>query len=200
MTLFDGTEWRRAARPVLWSAAVLVGLGTFTFGYGEGHSYLSNTPETCANCHIMQPQLDSYRKAGHHTVAVCVDCHLPHDFLGKWTAKVRSGWNHSVAFTTGRFAEPIVLKPSSSRILRENCVACHGGLVHDLLSGGDLRCVHCHRAAGHGELAGLGGPERGEGPDGGAGSVGGGGPAGAASGGGPAGAGAIQEEGPEWRN
>lgn len=32
---------------------VLSGLGIFTFGYGQGASYLSNNPESCVNCHIM---------------------------------------------------------------------------------------------------------------------------------------------------
>ena len=143
----------------LWPAAVLVGIGTFTFSYGEGLSYLSADPEACANCHIMQPQLDSYQKASHHTAATCVDCHLPHDFPGKYLAKARNGWNHSVAFATGRFVEPIVIKEANSRVLQENCLACHGALVHDLLIAGDLRCVHCHRSVGHGVLAGLGGPQ-----------------------------------------
>ena len=143
---------------VLWPAAALAGIGTFTFGYGEGFSYLSTNPEACANCHIMQPRLDSYRKASHHTAATCVDCHLPSDFLGKYLAKLRNGWNHSVAFTTGRFAEPIVIKETNSSILQENCLACHGALIHDLTIAAGLRCVHCHRTVGHGELAGLGGP------------------------------------------
>ena len=30
---------------------ILTGVGAFTFGYGQGWSYLSNNPATCANCH-----------------------------------------------------------------------------------------------------------------------------------------------------
>ena len=29
----------------------IVGLGTFTFIYGQGHSYFSDDPESCVNCH-----------------------------------------------------------------------------------------------------------------------------------------------------
>lgn len=146
---------------VLWPLAILGGLGAFAIDYGEGLSYLSADPEACANCHIMRPRLESYLKASHHTAATCVDCHLPRSFFPKYIAKARNGWNHTVAFTTGRFHEPIVIKPYNSRVLQENCHACHGTLVHDLVIAGDLRCVHCHVDAGHGELAGLGGPERG---------------------------------------
>ena len=60
---------------------VLFGLGGFTMFYAEGLSYFSANPEACKNCHIMQPQFDSWQKASHHTVAGCVDCHLPHDFI-----------------------------------------------------------------------------------------------------------------------
>ncbi len=144
---------------VVWPVAALAGLGIFAFDYGEGLSYLSTDPSACANCHIMQPQLDSYLKASHHTAATCVDCHLPHEFLPKYVAKLRNGWNHSVAFTTGRFPEPIAITEANARVLQENCVTCHGDLVHDLVVGDDLRCVHCHVTVGHGERASLGGPQ-----------------------------------------
>ena len=151
--------YRRYATAV-FPLGVLVGLAVFAFDYGEGLSYFSRDPAACANCHIMQPQLDSYLKASHHTVATCVDCHLPHGFLAKYAAKARNGWNHSYAFTTGRFPEPIVMTEKNRHVLEENCLACHGELVHDLVTTGELRCVRCHRTVGHGEQVGLGGPER----------------------------------------
>ena len=39
---------------------MLLGLGGFTFHYGEGLSYLSTDPAACVNCHIMQPQYESW--------------------------------------------------------------------------------------------------------------------------------------------
>src|SRR5215210_2063007 len=65
----------------------LVGLGSFTFLYGEGISYFSTDPKACMNCHIMRPQYDSWSKSSHHAVAKCVDCHLPHTFIPKYIAK-----------------------------------------------------------------------------------------------------------------
>ncbi|MGB2693399.1 MAG: NapC/NirT family cytochrome c, partial [Thermodesulfobacteriota bacterium] len=62
---------------------ILIGLGSFTFYYGEGLSYMSKDPKACVNCHIMQSQYDSWQKASHHTVATCVQCHLPHGFVDK---------------------------------------------------------------------------------------------------------------------
>jgi cytochrome c nitrite reductase small subunit len=110
----------------------------------------------------MQPQYDSWLKSGHHHVAGCADCHLPHDLIGKYTAKALNGWHHSKAFTLQNFAEPIAIKPANARILQDNCVACHQGLLHPSAvaerAGDEVQCVHCHQSVGHGERAGLGGP------------------------------------------
>ena len=146
--------------------AVLIGvaggIGGYTLVYAEGLSYMSSDPKVCANCHIMNSQYDSWQKSSHHAAAGCVDCHLPRDFVGKWTAKAVNGYHHSKGFTLQDFAEPIAIKPGNSRILQENCLACHRDLVHEVAAetgrGGEFTCVHCHQSAGHGERAGLGGP------------------------------------------
>jgi len=144
---------------------MLLGVGVFTLDYAEGLSYLSADPEACANCHIMRAQFDSWQKSSHHGVAVCVDCHLPHDFIGKYVAKAENGYHHSVGFTFQDFHEPIMIKDKNAGILQENCIACHADLAHNMLVGvagepDDVQCVHCHRTVGHGEPAGLGGPAR----------------------------------------
>ena len=153
----------------LWILCMLgsvgVGIGLYTFYYAEGLSYMSDDPEVCINCHIMQPQYDSWLAASHHTVASCVDCHLPHSFIPKYLAKGENGWFHSVAFTLQNFPEPIRIKPKNAAILQRNCIACHEPLVHELAAGAvasdpdAVQCVQCHVGVGHGERAGLGGPE-----------------------------------------
>lgn len=141
---------------------ILLGLGGVTLHYGEGFSYFSADPQACANCHIMRPQLASWQKSSHHTFATCVDCHLPHDFLNKYIAKAENGYNHSKAFTLQNFHEPIQINAKNSQILQNNCIACHNDVVHNLVNTNEtdaVRCIHCHQDAGHGESAGLGGPE-----------------------------------------
>jgi len=156
-------EKRGAALPVVLAVmlGLLAGIGGYTFLYAEGLSYMSNDPKVCVNCHIMQPQFDSWQKASHHTVATCVACHLPHGFFGKYFSKAENGYHHSKAFTLQNFHEPITIGAKASRILQENCLNCHGDLVHQQVSldkdpSAELRCVHCHRSVGHGETAGLG--------------------------------------------
>lgn len=136
-----------------------VGIGGSTFHYAEGLSYLSTDPRACANCHIMEPQFASWQTASHHTAAACVDCHLPPAFPEKYLAKAVNGWNHSKAFTTQAFPEPIVITPPNAAILQANCTRCHEALVHDVSAAdGAPRCVSCHVDVGHGEQVGLGGP------------------------------------------
>ncbi|MBL8862164.1 MAG: cytochrome c nitrite reductase small subunit [Planctomycetes bacterium] len=163
---------RPARRGVLVASAVAaligsaLGVGGFTFHYAEGASYLSTDPRACVNCHIMQPQYDSWQKASHHTVAACVDCHLPPSGLAKWIAKAENGWNHSKGFTLQDFAEPIRIKGANPAILQENCLRCHADLLHDQVAGATtdrdaIQCIHCHRDVGHGPTAGLGGRDLG---------------------------------------
>ena len=140
---------------------LLAGIGGFTFLYAEGFSYISEDPKVCANCHIMQPQYDSWQKASHHTVATCVDCHLPHGFFSKYFQKAATGYHDAVAFTLQNFHEPIMISEKGSRILQGGCLHCHGALVHEQViraskESDEVRCVHCHRSVGHGATTGLG--------------------------------------------
>ncbi len=48
----------------------MIGLGTYTFLYAKGYSYLTNNPEACANCHVMHPY-EAWLKSSHHSVASC---------------------------------------------------------------------------------------------------------------------------------
>ena len=142
-----------------WLASALfggvIGLGIFTFWYARGGSYFSTDPKACVNCHIMNDQYDSWQKAGHHAHATCVDCHLPHDFVGKYVAKAENGFWHSKAFTLEDFPEPIRIGERNARILKVNCMECHRELVRDLAAHGAFaddsnNCIRCHIAVGHG--------------------------------------------------
>lgn len=151
--------------PVLLCVALglAVGVGAFTFRYAEGFSYFSADPKACVNCHIMRPQYDAWLKSSHHDVAVCIDCHLPHDLVPKYLVKAENGYRHSKQFTAQTFHEPIQLTPHAFRVLQQNCVHCHADLVHDIASASRgekdaLVCTQCHARVGHGERAGLGGP------------------------------------------
>jgi len=142
---------------------VALGVGAFTFRYAEGFSYFKSDPKACVNCHIMRPQYDAWLKSSHHAVAVCIDCHLPHDFVPKYLAKAENGYRHGEKFTTQSFVEPIVVQQRGREILEDNCLRCHGDLVASMhwiaTDGADrISCVRCHGGVGHGEVARLGAP------------------------------------------
>lgn len=153
--------WQRLfARLPLWTwlllaglSGGLVGLGAFTFTYAEGASYLSNDPQACVNCHIMRDVFDGWNHGSHKAVAVCNDCHTPHTFPGKYVIKAINGWNHSVAFTTGNFPEPIRITDRNRQVAQENCLYCHGDLTTAIShadSDDPTDCLTCHAGVGHG--------------------------------------------------
>ena len=141
---------------VLLTVAVLgaaLGLGVFTFAYGNGAAYLSSDPAACKQCHVMNEPFDSWVKSSHRDVATCNDCHLSHDPIGKWVTKADNGFFHSLAFTTGQFPDPIRIKPRNRRVTQQACLHCHDDLLHaqrpEEASEDALLCVRCHTSPGH---------------------------------------------------
>jgi cytochrome c nitrite reductase small subunit len=134
------------------AVGLAAGIGGFTFFYAHGAAYLTDDPAACANCHIMRPYLDGWVKSSHRAVATCNDCHTPAGFVRKYAAKARNGFWHSVAFTSGRYPEPLRIKPHNTRIAEEACRRCHQPIV-DAIEGNagleELSCIRCHGAVGH---------------------------------------------------
>ena len=167
---------RTAAIAAAIAIGLAVGLGGFTFVYARGASYLTNDPQACANCHIMEEHFSAWIKSSHHTVATCNDCHTPHDLVGKYTTKAMNGFWHSFYFTTGNFPDPLRITPRNHEITEEACRYCHAPIVESIdaehlqaagraeagmLQGGggaaghapsdpeEFSCVRCHRHVGH---------------------------------------------------
>ncbi len=148
----------RGPTPALLSVAagIALGVGAFTFLYARGASYLTDAPEACANCHVMQRHFIAWQAASHRAAAVCNDCHTPHDLLGKWTTKALNGLHHSLAFTTGHFPDAIRITARNRTVTEATCRSCHGELVASISRGEApghgqaISCLQCHRDVGHG--------------------------------------------------
>jgi cytochrome c nitrite reductase small subunit len=147
------------ARKLALIAAVLVGTllgaGGTTIWTSEATAYFRNDPKACINCHIMREQFDGWQKASHHAHATCNDCHMPPGFVNKYWTKAENGYWHSKGFTLQDFHEPIQIRPRNARIVRDNCLRCHGDLMSNVAHAGDpeperLDCVRCHAQVGHG--------------------------------------------------
>ena len=142
------------SRTVLGIAVGLaIGIGGYTFLYAKGGSYLTNDPSACANCHIMQDYYDAWIKSSHRSVAVCNDCHTPKGFVAKYATKASNGFWHSFAFTSGRFPDPLRIKPHNREITEQACRKCHSEIV-DAIEGPHedaptLSCIRCHTSVGH---------------------------------------------------
>ena len=141
--------------PVLTASAlgIAAAVGGYTFIYARGYSYMTNDPEACANCHIMEDHFRAWSRSSHHAVAVCNDCHTPPGLIPKYAVKAINGFNHSLAFTTGRFPEPLRITRRNAEVTEKACRKCHGDIVLAIESphprGEQLSCIRCHSAVGH---------------------------------------------------
>lgn len=132
-----------------------VGVGAYTFVYARGYSYLTDNPEACANCHVMQDQYSGWLKSSHRSVAVCNDCHTPPALVGKYTTKARNGFWHSYYFTTGWFEDNIRITPRGHEVTEGACRKCHQEIVdaiegaHPEVDDARTSCIRCHNSVGH---------------------------------------------------
>ncbi|NJM94564.1 MAG: cytochrome c nitrite reductase small subunit [Cytophagales bacterium] len=152
--------WRPA---VILVAGVFAGLGCYIVYTSKAHSYLSDEPTTCVNCHIMAPQFATWQHSSHHLVATCNDCHVPHDnVLNKYYFKAKDGLRHATIFTLRAEPQVIRMHAPGQRVVQQNCIRCHESLVEALATGAapghvptDRQCWSCHREVPHGRVKSL---------------------------------------------
>jgi cytochrome c nitrite reductase small subunit len=134
-------------------AGMLIAIGGYTFVYAKGYSYVTNDPAACANCHVMENHYRAWIKSSHRAVAVCNDCHTPPGLLPKYATKAINGFNHSLAFTTGVFPEPLRITPRNADVTEKACRKCHEDIVSAIESPSvetnRLSCIRCHSTVGH---------------------------------------------------
>lgn len=138
-------------------AGVLVGYAVgacaFTFVYARGHSYFTNDPAACANCHVMEQQLNAWFKSSHRNAAVCNDCHTPPGLVPKYITKAQIVFMHSFAFTTGNYTDPIQIKRRNHAVTKMACRKCRQEMVAAIESpvgsAEALSCIRCLHAVGH---------------------------------------------------
>lgn len=152
-------RWLPLAAVLLVGA--MIGLGGFTFVYAKGYSYISDDPQVCGNCHIMDEHVAAWNKSSHRSVATCNDCHTPHDPLGKYAVKAKNGFWHSFYFTTGTFPDPLRITPANHEVTEEACRYCHWRITEAIDHGPsaptidlsreeeEFTCTRCHRYVGH---------------------------------------------------
>ncbi len=152
--------------PVIIMLGILSGLSVFAFRISKAHSYLSDNPEACVNCHIMAPQYATWSHSAHREVANCNDCHVPHNnVLNKYYFKAKDGLRHATIFTLRIEPQIIFIKEEGQEAVQMNCIRCHESTVTDSkmitvteefhYSRLERKCWECHRETPHGRVNSL---------------------------------------------
>ena len=147
--------------PIVAIVVAALAMGYFAF-VTEAASYGGSAPETCANCHVMDSQYESWYHGAHENWAKCTDCHLPHDnFAVYYAEKGRQGAKDVYAFVTGNIPLAIRASDKTKGIVQENCIHCHEDSVDSIVMGAqpfDRYCWDCHRDIAHNARGGSGLP------------------------------------------
>ena len=153
--------------PLCAILGLLVGLTGYTVYISRAHSYLSDDPAACINCHVMDSYYQSWSRSSHAEWANCNDCHTPqHNFIAKYTFKAMDGLYHAAVFTFGAEPQVIRTREASNEVIMDNCIRCHTqlntamvntGLVsfEDTKHGQGKACWQCHTQVPHTNVSNL---------------------------------------------
>jgi cytochrome c nitrite reductase small subunit len=158
--------------PDQWKSVVVVlmgiffGLAAYVFYISKAPSYLSDNPETCINCHVMNPQFATWAHSSHRRITNCNDCHVPHNnVFSKYLFKAEDGLRHATIFTLRNEPQVIFIREAGKKAVQANCIRCHEQSVgmafvkpvqprfHNYLP--ERQCLDCHRETPHGRVNGL---------------------------------------------
>lgn len=157
-------EWKIA---VVILIGIIAGLGFYIVRIANATSYLSDEPEACINCHVMNTQYASWQHSSHRRVTNCNDCHVPHNnVFNKYFFKAKDGLRHATMFTLRLEPQVIMIKEAGKGAVHDNCIRCHGKLLevphlealpasgyYAIRTGRD--CTACHRSTPHGRVNSL---------------------------------------------
>lgn len=153
-------EWIRP--PWRWGVfafiGIIAGLGAVTFNVSRATSYLSDDPETCINCHVMNSAYATWSHSAHREVATCNDCHVPHtNIFAEYAFKAQDGLRHSVIFTARAEPQAMRLSRAAVPVVHGNCIRCHEQTVMsiEVPRAEDQPCWHCHSNVPHGDVRSL---------------------------------------------
>jgi cytochrome c nitrite reductase small subunit len=156
-------NWKR---PVIVAAGVFFGLAAYAFYISKAPSYLSDNPETCINCHVMNPQFNDWAHSSHRETATCNDCHVPHDnIFHKYGFKMKDGLRHATIFTLRNEPQVIYILEAGREAVQSNCIRCHERATGMQFLGSVLpgytnhlqqrHCLDCHRETPHSRVNSL---------------------------------------------
>jgi cytochrome c nitrite reductase small subunit len=138
---------------ILGGLLFMAAMGLFAW-VTDAPAYLGHEAATCNNCHVMDAQYESWFHAAHGRVAVCTDCHLPHqNLVSYYLYKGYSGMKDVLSFTFKTYPAAIRATAQTDNIIQANCIRCHEDTVDAIVYGAqpfDRQCWSCHRSVAHG--------------------------------------------------
>lgn len=153
---------RRSKMIAIILAGMIGGGGVLLLYMLRAHTYLTDDPAACVNCHIMAPYYATWFHSSHSRNATCNDCHVPHEnAIKKWTFKGMDGMRHVGVFLLKGEHQVIQALPESAQVIMNNCIRCHTQLNTEFVSTGRIdymkaqvgegkACWDCHRDVPHG--------------------------------------------------
>ncbi len=136
---------------------LVVGLGVVVARMANMVSYLSDSPRTCVNCHVMTSAYATWQRGSHGHVAVCNDCHVPHSNpVAKMAFKGADGMRHSYVFTMRKEPQVLHLSAGAVHVIQSNCIRCHSHqiMMIRLADTAERKCWDCHHNV-HGSVHSL---------------------------------------------
>lgn len=136
---------------------IILGLALVLVRISNAASYLSDSPLTCINCHVMTDAYASWQRGSHAQAAVCTDCHVPHDnIVAKYGFKAMDGTKHSAVFTFRNEPQVLHLSTMARPVVQKNCLRCHQSQFEMIRLSDSSRqaCWNCHTNI-HGSVHGL---------------------------------------------
>ena len=158
--------------PPCWRLAVFAlggaacGLALVVAHISRAASYMSDKPEACLNCHVMNNAYATWQHGSHHLAAECGDCHLPHQNpVATLAFQARDGLRHSYVFTFRLEPQVLELSRGAMPVVQGNCLRCHANqfMMARLAAVTERRCWDCHDGA-HGRVISLSGTPHGHRP------------------------------------
>lgn len=153
--------------PLFIVGGIIAGLGGYTIYMSRAHSYLSDDPAACINCHIMTPYYQSWDHSSHAQWATCNDCHVPQDnALNGYAFKAKDGLYHAAVFTVRKEPQAIRPRDESYGVIMNNCIRCHTELNTEFVKTGMISytevkegkgkaCWDCHTEVPHTKISSL---------------------------------------------
>lgn len=156
-------SWRRS---VIISLGIIAGFTAYIFYLSQAWSYLSDDPQACVNCHIMNPEYSTWSHSAHREYAHCNDCHVPHNnIFRKYYFKAADGMRHATIFTLRAEPQVIMIREAGINVVQENCIRCHSHTLYNEIVpraigqsccfDDERLCWDCHKEVPHGSVKSL---------------------------------------------